>query len=95
MMIARISHASLLGILLGGAYTPALPLPPVGQNSPAWEWRPVAAFGGPPLFFGAAFAIGERAYIVTGYGLVSARDRTLAIGRCGISGKPAFNGSLG
>jgi hypothetical protein len=72
MMIARISYASLLVVLMGGAHTPATPLAPVGQNYPAWEWRQVAAFGGPPLFFGAAFAIGEKAYIGTGYGLNTA-----------------------
>jgi N-acetylneuraminic acid mutarotase len=32
------------------------------------EWQPAAAFGGQPLWFAAAFVIGDRAYVGTGYG---------------------------
>ncbi len=37
-------------------------------NPAGLEWRPVAAFGGPATWFSAAFTIGDRAYVGTGYG---------------------------
>jgi len=32
-----------------------------------WEWRPAAAYGGPPMWFSTAFTIGDKAFIGTGY----------------------------
>ncbi len=37
-------------------------------NADGWEWRPVAAFGGSPTWFSAAFTIRDKAYVGTGYG---------------------------
>jgi hypothetical protein len=37
-------------------------------NPQAWEWRPVAVFGGLPIWFSAAFTIGDKAFVGTGYG---------------------------
>jgi len=38
----------------------------------AWEWKPTVAFGGPPTRFSAAFTIGEKAYVGSGYGAKNA-----------------------
>jgi N-acetylneuraminic acid mutarotase len=40
---------------------------PPFQNPQPWEWKPAAAFGGPPTWFSAAFTIGNKAYVGTGY----------------------------
>ena len=46
------------------------PAPP--QDPQAREWRRAAAFGGSPIWFAAAFAIGTKAYVGTGYGPTTA-----------------------
>jgi len=38
------------------------------QSSQAWEWRPAASLDGPPTWFSAAFAVGDTAFVCTGYG---------------------------
>jgi N-acetylneuraminic acid mutarotase len=40
----------------------------IPEDPQSTAWRPVAAFGGPAVSFSAAFTIGERAYVGTGYG---------------------------
>ncbi len=52
--------ATLVMVLLAG-YSGLL------QDPRAWEWRPAAAFGGPPTWFSVAFTIGDKAYVGTGY----------------------------
>ena len=34
----------------------------------SWEWQAAASFGGPATWFSAAFTIGDKAYVGTGYG---------------------------
>jgi N-acetylneuraminic acid mutarotase len=59
--------AATIIILSAGYSVAARPDCGAPQNPQSREWRPAAAFGGPPTWFSAAFTIGDKAYVGTGY----------------------------
>jgi len=64
--------AATITIILTGYSTSARLDSSKPREPRAWEWRQAAAFGGPATWFSAAFTIGDKGYVGTGYGAMNA-----------------------